>query len=113
MQLIFRLHTLQRMFERQINLDEVHQVIENGEIIEEHPPICGYSNQLMLGWRGKRPLHIVVAYKDTELTEQATRSLEPGFANTGESHSDSIAILVTVYQPDPTRWSEDFRERAE
>lgn len=32
--LIFRLHVLQRMFERSVTVDDVRDVVENGEIIK-------------------------------------------------------------------------------
>lgn len=111
MQIIFRVHTLQRMFERGIHLEDVRQVLEMGEIIEQHPPICGYSNRLMLGWCGKRPVHMVVAFKDGEPLMEDTFVKEQASAITKNQLSDSSAIIVTVYQPDPARWSGDYCTR--
>ena len=48
-----------------------------------------YPSRLVLGWRGARPLHIVVA----------------------DNIEDGERIIVTVYEPDPDQWEADFRRR--
>jgi len=42
-----------------------------------------------LGWRRKRPLHIVVA----------------------ENKQEQSLIIITVYEPDPKFWESDFKRR--
>jgi hypothetical protein len=87
--LIFRLHAIQRMFERRIGQTEVRVALENGQVIEDYPDDVPYPSQLVLGWYGMRPLHIVVAH-NTEAQE---------------------IIVITVYEPDPDQWDSGFRRR--
>lgn len=88
MTIIFPPYVLKRMIERNISVDEVRDVLENGEIIEEYtadePP-----RYLMLGWSGTRPIHIVG--EDDPVTGETT--------------------AVTVYEPDIKLWKEDFTKR--
>ena len=44
---------------------------------------------LLLGWRGRRPLHVVVA----------------------DNADDKENIVITVYEPDLTEWESDFKTR--
>ena len=89
MKLIFRIHAIQRMFERQISPEDVRSVVESGETIQEYPDDTPYPSRLVLGWKLQRPIHIVVA--DNEV--------------------DNEKIIVTVYEPDPTQWADDFKRR--
>jgi len=85
----FRVHALRRMFERQISVDDVRAVIGSGETIEDYPDDKPYPSRLVLGWRGARPVHVVVAH----------------------NMSDNEFIVVTVYEPDAELWEHDFRRR--
>lgn len=87
--LVFRTHAIQRMFERGVSVDDVRQVVEAGDVIEDYPNDFPFPSQLLLGRRGVRPLHIVAAH---DVANGAT-------------------IIVTVYEPDPTRWDASFRNR--
>jgi hypothetical protein len=87
--LTFRLHAIQRMFERSITRDDVRYVIEQGEIIREYPDDTPYPSRLMLGWRSGRPLHVVAA----------------------DNTADNETIIITAYEPKPDQWSADFRTR--
>jgi hypothetical protein len=87
--LTYRTHALQRMFQRRIGRDAVRQVVETGETIEDYPADCPYPSRLLLGWDGLRPLHVVAAYNRVE----------------------DETIVITAYEPDPARWSADFRTR--
>jgi hypothetical protein len=49
------------MFERRISINDVNAVIGRGETIEDYPDDSPYPSRLLLGWRGGRPLHVVVA----------------------------------------------------
>ncbi len=89
MKITSRIHAIQRMFERAISTRDVRAILENGETIESYPDDALYSSRLLLGWRGKRPIHNVAAY------------------NTAEDE----VIIVTVYEPDPAQWSADFKKR--
>jgi hypothetical protein len=87
--LIFRVHAIQRMFQRGVTVDDIREVIDNGETIESYPADTPYPSRLICGWCGARPLHLVVA--DNSLMSET--------------------IIVTVYEPDPDRWESDFRRR--
>ena len=85
----FRIHAIQRMFERHIPARDVLRVLQTGETIEEHSDDVPYPNRLMLGWHGKQPLHLVAV----------------------ENTSENETILITVYRPDPEQWKPDFKRR--
>jgi hypothetical protein len=77
------------MFQRGVNEQDVRHILEAGEVIEEYPEDQPYPSILMLGWRGTRPLHVVIAHNQDE-------------------HE---IIVITVYEPDPARWEPGFRSR--
>jgi hypothetical protein len=54
--LIFRVHALQRMFERGISEREVRAVLESGRVIEDYPHDFPYPSRLLLGFVNARPL---------------------------------------------------------
>ena len=85
------MHAIQRMFQRRITFEDVHQVLDTGEVVEQYPDDVPYPRRLLLGWRGSRPLHVVVA----------------------EDSDAGTAIVVTVYEPDPSGWDSDFRRRVQ
>ena len=87
--LVFRVHALRRMSKRVISEVEVRDVLENGETIEENPQDEPYPSRLLLGWVESRPIHVVVA----------------------ESAAVDETIVVTVYEPEPDRWTDGFRRR--
>jgi hypothetical protein len=89
MKIVYRTHALVRMFQRRIRVEDVRGVLVNGETIEDYPDDVPYPSRLILGWRDRRPLHVVAAYND----------------------ADEETIVITVYDPDPALWSEDFRRR--
>ena len=57
--LIFRVHAVQRMFQRGITEVDVHAVLESGEPIEVNPSPEGEPTTITLGWVDRRPLHVV------------------------------------------------------
>jgi len=85
----FRLHAIRRMFEREISDEEVLKVIQEGEVIEEYPNDEPYPSMLILGFVNDRPIHVVLAVNEEE----------------------SMGIVVTAYQPDPSLWRDNFRRR--
>jgi hypothetical protein len=87
--LIFRVHAIQRMFERRISKEDVRHVLATGEVIEEYPNDTPHPSRLILGWRKSQPLHVVVA-DDPDLQQ---------------------TIVITVYEPDPSKWDSSFRRR--
>lgn len=88
--LIFRVHAIQMMFERSISRDDVRHVVENGEVIREYPDDTPFPSRLILGWREKRPLHVVAA-----------------------DDGDDQTIIITAYEPDPAIWEPDFKKKKE
>lgn len=85
----FSRHALQRMFERAISPDEVRAALVKGEVIADYPDDTPYPSMLVLGFVGKRPLHVVVA-------------------RDGVSRH---CYVITAYVADPTLWGSDFRTR--
>ncbi len=89
--MIFRIHAVQRMFERQISVENVRQVLQTGEMIEDYSEDMPDPGGLMGSKRGQRPLHVVMA----ENTKEGER------------------VVITVYEPDPAQWMPGFRDRKE
>lgn len=89
MQITFWTHAIRRMFGREYTVAEVRQVIEADEMIEVYPEDTPYPSCLLLGWVADRPTHVVVAKAETH----------------------HAVFVITVYEPDPTQWSADFRKR--
>ena len=68
---------------------EVDEAVTTGEVIEEYPDDTPYPSVLIFGkTRNGRFLHVVCAY----------------------NQQDQMAIIVTVYQPNPELWIE-YRRR--
>ncbi len=61
--LVFRVHAIQRMVQRQISVDDVRYVLATGEVLENYPDDTPYPSRLVLGSVGARYLHVVVADK--------------------------------------------------
>jgi hypothetical protein len=87
--LVFRVHAIQRMFQRRISVDDVRHVLSTGEVVEDYPNDTPYPSRLVLGWCGSRPIHVVAA-ENVETRE---------------------TIVITVYEPDLTQWEPGFRRR--
>jgi hypothetical protein len=88
-QLLFRVHAVQRMFERNISVKKVSQALQSGVIIEDYSSEMPEPSRLVLIFQGKRPLHVV----------------------TSENVEANETIIITVYVPDPQKWTKDFRNR--
>ena len=89
MVILYRLHAVQRMFERQISVSRVDHTIRSGETIEDYSQEMPQPGRLILGFQGTRPMHVVFS--------------EDGSAGEG--------IVITVYIPDRDRWDRQFRRR--
>jgi hypothetical protein len=87
--IIYRIHAIQRMFERRISEENVRRVLLSGEMIEDYSEDMPSPGGLMLGRRGERPLHVVMA----------------------ENTRDNELVVITVYEPDPSQWKTNFRSR--
>lgn len=87
--IIFRIHAIERMFERRITEEHVRRVLGHGEMIEDYSDEMPQPGGLMSGKHGRRPLHVVVA----------------------ENTAENEAIVITVYEPDPAQWKSNSRDR--
>lgn len=87
--LIFRVHAIQRMFQRRISVEDVEHVLSSGETIEEYPDDSPYPSRLILGRCGGRAVHVVAA--DIKKTEET--------------------IVITVYEPSIDGWERDYKRR--
>ena len=87
--LVFRIHAVQRMFERKISEESVKQVLRSGEMIEDYSDEMPRPGGLMLGRRGNRPLHVVMT----------------------ENERDNELIVITVYEPKLSHWKPGFKTR--
>lgn len=87
--LVFRIHAVQRMFERHISEESVRQVLQSGELIEDYSDEMPRPGGLMLGKRGNRPLHVVMT----------------------ENERDNELIVITVYEPKLSHWKPGFKNR--
>ncbi len=87
--IIFRIHAIERMFERRVSVENVRQVLQRGETIEDYSDEMPFPSRLISGGRGNRPLHVVVA----------------------ENASEGEALIITAYEPDPAQWKSNARER--
>ncbi|MBA3826578.1 MAG: DUF4258 domain-containing protein [Ktedonobacterales bacterium] len=87
--IVFRVHVLQRMFQRSITEEDVQHVLENGEVIKEYLDDTPFPSRLLLGWRDKRPLHVVAT----------------------DNKAENKTYVIRVYEPDPQIWAPDFRRK--
>jgi hypothetical protein len=77
------------MFERRVSRDDVWHVLVTGKVIEQYADDAPYPSRLVLGWVGGRVLHVVAA--DIPETDEV--------------------VIITVYEPDPRQWGNDFCRR--
>ena len=87
--LIYRVHAVQRMFERKISGKNVRQALETGEVIEDYSDEMPEPSRLILGFQGKHPFHVVAS----------------------ENAGTNEITVITVYVPDADNWKKDFRSR--
>ena len=87
--IFFRVHAVQRMFERNISAKKVLGAIESGETIEDYSSEMPEPSRLVLGFQGKRPFHVV----------------------TSENPETNETTVITVYVPDPAKWNKDSKSR--
>lgn len=87
--IIYRVHAVQRMFERNVTVKKVREALETGEVIEDYSSEMPEPSRLLLGFQGKRPFHVV----------------------TSENSAANELTVITVYLPEPNKWKKDFRSR--
>jgi hypothetical protein len=77
------------MFERNISAQKISRAIQSGVTIEDYSAEMPEPSRLILAFQGKRPLHIV----------------------TSENPETKEITVITVYVPDPGKWTKDFKSR--
>jgi hypothetical protein len=87
--IIYQRHAVERMAQRGIREEDIEHVLSTGKAIEAYPHDTPYPSELLLGWCGTRPIHLVVA----------------------TNRVDQSKIIITVYVPDPNKWESDFTRR--
>lgn len=85
----YRVHAVQRMFEREISASKVRKALEADDMIEDYSAEMPEPSRLILGFQGKRPFHVV----------------------TSENPGSTEITVITVYLPDADKWKKDFRSR--
>ena len=88
MRFVYRLHAVQRMFERDIEEREVEDVVRSGEVIESYEDDKPYPSFLGMKHIGEKVIHVVYAKDDEE-----------------------NVIVITIYEPDAGVWEDDFKTR--
>ena len=87
--ILFRVHAVQRMFERKVSVRNVSQALRSGKVIEDYSAEMPEPSRLILGFQGTHPFHMV----------------------TSENPETNEVTVITVYIPDPAQWSKDFKGR--
>jgi len=86
----YRVHSTRRMFERNINHEDIENLLTNGEIIEQYPDDYPLPSVLLNGHTlTDEPLHAVIAINEPE----------------------SKLIVITAYKPNINKWTDDFSRR--
>lgn len=82
-------HVFDKVRALDMTLAELEELLGTGEVIEETNVADNEVKELVLVIEWLRPLHVVVVVDSRRQEER----------------------IVTVYQPDPAKWSPDFRRR--
>jgi len=87
---IYRVHAIERMFQRDISEDAVENAVKNGKIIEEYLDDKPYPSFLILDFENddtNKPIHVVFAKNEDEI------------------------IIITAYQPEKSKWTNNYQTR--
>lgn len=88
----YRAHAIQKMVERDISFTEIDEVAANLHVIREYAEDRPHPSCLVLGFTmSGRPLHLVYSVDATSNT----------------------VYVITVYEPDVSRWTDGFSRRSE
>ncbi|MDB5011166.1 MAG: hypothetical protein JWQ06_1955 [Mucilaginibacter sp.] len=82
-------HAITQMFKRNISVDNIRLVIENGEVIMTYLYDKPYPSYLILGYINSRPIHVVL----------------------GKSDNLDRCIVITAYEPDENIWETDYKSK--
>ena len=86
----YRIHATNRMFQRNIDAEDVEHVMMNGIVIETYfddfplPSVLIYGRSYL-----GAPLHVVA----------------------GVNVPERRLVVITVYEPDPEKWTDNFSRR--
>jgi len=83
--IVYSAHVVIQMFKRGISVEDIEVVLNTGIVIKDYPEDKPYPSYLILGFRGRIPLHIVYAVNEV-----------------GEY------IIITAYEPDSKLWNNDY-----
>ena len=87
----YREHATRRMFQRRIDAEEITSIMGYGRVIERYDEDFPLPTVLLNGRTAmNRPLHIVV----------------------GINEAEQILVVITAYEPDILRWTDNFSRRA-
>ena len=82
----FSKHAVDQTFLRGIEVQEIREAIASGSVIQDYPQDKYGPSCLLLGFTAAgRPLHVQCSYPSRPMVK-----------------------IITVYQPDPSRWTADF-----
>jgi Domain of unknown function (DUF4258) len=85
----FSKHATDQTVSRRIQVREIQEAIASGQVIEDYPEDKYGASCLINGLTlNYRPLHIQCSYPSRPLLK-----------------------IITVYEPDPQRWNDDFTQR--
>ncbi len=89
-QIEYRIHATRRMFQRAIHEDDVERILKEGSIIEQYDDDFPFPSVLINGLGARNvSLHVVAAINSDELK----------------------LVIITVYKPDPLKWTDKFSRR--
>lgn len=77
------------MIDHAVSLQDLRQVIDDGEVLRRYPEDKPYESRLILRFVEGCPLHVVAA----------------------DAGDRMVTYIITVYRPDPERWDKDFRRK--
>ncbi|MCI5130164.1 MAG: DUF4258 domain-containing protein [Candidatus Electrothrix sp. EH2] len=86
----YRVHAVRRMFQRDIFEEDIELLLKEGQIIERYDDDFPLPSLLISGSDvAGRPLHVVA----------------------GINNAEKIIVVITAYEPDPLKWSDNFTGR--
>ena len=80
-------HSRKRFAERNISLQDICNVFDNGEIIKDYPTDSPFPSCLILGKSNGRSIHVCA------------------------SIDEDMIYLITAYVPSPDKWEQDLKTR--
>ena len=90
MDFIYRVHAIERMFQRDISEEAVENAVKNGKIVEEYLDDKPYPSFLVLNFENDdatNPIHVVFAKNEDEI------------------------IIITAYRPEKSKWTNNYQTR--